>query len=45
VEIKGLSTMVFAAEAPAAPCVHPQQYIYTEDSKTKSVILLLLPCQ
>lgn len=35
--------MVFAAEAPAAPCVHPQQYIYTEGFKTKSVILLLPP--
>lgn len=37
--------MVFAAEAPAAPCVQPQQHIYTEDFKTKSMILLLLPCQ
>lgn len=36
--------MVFAAESPAAPCVHPQQYIYKEDLGSKSVILLL-PCQ
>ena len=30
--------MAFAAEAPAAPCVHPQQYIYMDDFKTKPKI-------
>lgn len=37
--------MVFAAEAPAAPCVHRQQYIHKENFKTKFMILLLYPCQ
>lgn len=36
--------MVSAAEAPAAPCVHLQQHIYA-DFKTKSMLLLIPPCQ